>query len=198
MTAETKILAFGGSLRAASWNYKILEVAAQAARRAGASVTCVHLRDLPMPLYSEELEREQGLPENARRLKQLMIEHDGLLIASPEYNSSVSGVLKNAIDWASRREGNEPGLAAFAGKTAALISASTGALGGLRGLVHLRAILGNMQVMVVPRQYAMPQADRQFDQNGQIIDHPVLEKIEACTGQLVDVCKKLYPANRNK
>src|SRR5205085_3265644 len=97
-----RILAFAGSTRAGSFNKKLLAVAVAAARDQGATVTQVDLRDLPMPLYDGDLEASEGLPENARTFRSLLIEHEGILISSPEYNSSISGVMKNAIDWASR------------------------------------------------------------------------------------------------
>src|SRR5688572_18337049 len=130
-----RILAFAGSLRKDSYNKKLLAIAVQGARDAGAEVTVVELVDYPLPLFDEDLERA-GTPENAKKLKQLFLEHDALLIASPEYNSSFTAITKNTIDWVSRSSPGEPGLAAYRGKTAAIIAASPGALGGLRGLVH--------------------------------------------------------------
>lgn len=106
----------------------MVQIAAAGAKSAGAEVTYLDLRDLPLPLYDEDLEAQEGLPTNARTLKDLMISHQGLLIASPEYNSSLTAVLKNAIDWASRPAPNEAPLAAFAGKVATIMSASPGAL----------------------------------------------------------------------
>ena len=146
MTRKLRILAFAGSTRKDSYNKKLRRIAAKAAEECGAEVTLVDLKDLPMPLFDEDLERETGMPESAAKLKALMVESDGFLIASPEYNSSITAVLKNAIDWVSRPVPNEPSLLAFMGKTAILMSASPGNLGGLRGLVHLRAILGNIGV----------------------------------------------------
>src|SRR4028119_1430947 len=102
MSNTPKILAFSGSTRTGSLNKQLVKIAANAARNAGAEVTYIDLRDFPLPLYDEDLEAAEGMPENARKLKQIMLEHQGLLIASPEYNSSLSGVLKNMIDWVSR------------------------------------------------------------------------------------------------
>ena len=106
-----KILAFAGSTRTESWNKKLIKIAAAGTRAAGAEVTELDLRDIPLPLYDGDLEHEQGLPPNGRKLKDLMLRHDGFLISSPEYNSSISGVLKNAIDWASRPVPGEKPLA---------------------------------------------------------------------------------------
>ena len=124
-----------------SWNKKLIRLGAESVRRAGAEVTLIDLRDVAMPLYDGDLEAHEGLPANARELKRLMIEHDGFLISSPEYNSSISGVLKNAIDWVSRPQPNEPPAPAFRGKVAGLLAASPGNLGGIRGLAVLRQIL---------------------------------------------------------
>src|SRR5580692_8631770 len=113
-----RILAFAASTRRESFNKKLITVAAQGARKAGAEVTLIDLKDFPLPLYDQDLEAEQGMPENGKKLKKLFIDHDGLLIASPEYNSSLPAVLKNAIDWVSRPAPGEPSLAAFKGKVA--------------------------------------------------------------------------------
>lgn len=166
-----KIVAFAGSTRSGSFNKQLARLSAAAAREAGAEVTLVDLRDLALPLFDQDLEAASGLPEGAKKFKALLRASDGFLIASPEYNSSITGVLKNAIDWASRTESDdEPPLAAFRGKTAVLLSASPGALGGLRGLVHLRSILGNIGVIVLPDQIAIPAAHEAFDETGQLKD----------------------------
>lgn len=168
---QPKILAFAGSTRAESFNKKLIKFAAQGANSAGAQFTVIDLRDFPMPLYDGDFEAASGLPENAKKLKKLLREHDGLLISSPEYNSSITGVLKNAIDWASRTENDdEPSLICFKGKVAALMSASPGGLGGMRGLVHLRSILGNIGVVVLPDQISISSAHEAFDDAGKLKD----------------------------
>jgi NAD(P)H-dependent FMN reductase len=178
MAYTPKILAFAGSLRADSWNKKLVKIAAAGARAVGAEVTYVDLRDLPMPLFDEDLEAKEGLPPNARQFKDLLLSHQGLLIASPEYNSSITAVLKNAIDWASRPVPGEPMLAGFVDKVAAIMTTSPGALGGLRGLVHLRAILGNISVLVLPGQVAIPKAYEAFNADGTLKDPKQQKSIE--------------------
>ncbi len=186
-----KILAFAGSTRTASYNKQLVRFAADAARAAGAEVTLVDLRDYPLPLFDGDLEDQQGLPENAKKLKAIFSAHDALLIASPEYNSSITAVLKNTLDWISRGEtDDEPALAAYRGKTAALISASPGALGGLRGLVHLRAILGNIGVIVLPDQVAVPKAHEAFDDKGGLKDERSAKQVTRLAQGLVDFLKK--------
>jgi NAD(P)H-dependent FMN reductase len=189
--ATPKILVFAGSTRSGSFNKKLAHLAADAARSAGAEVAFVDLRDLALPLYDGDLEDAQGLPEGARRFKQQLRAHDGFIIASPEYNSSITGVLKNAIDWASREESDdEPPLVAFRGKAALLLSASPGALGGLRGLVHLRSILGNIGVIVLPDQLAVGTAHEAFDDEGRLKDERKARKVvDLCRG-LVEFLKK--------
>jgi NAD(P)H-dependent FMN reductase len=167
---KPKILAFAGSTRSDSFNKKLVKIAASGAKDAGADVTVIDLRDFTMPLYDGDLEQKEGLPSNARKLKDLMISHHGFLISSPEYNSSISGVLKNTIDWTSRPTEGEPPLACFQGKVAGLMSASPGALGGLRGLVHVRSILGNIGVLVTPHQVAISKAHEAFDADGALKD----------------------------
>ncbi|MDP1592373.1 MAG: NAD(P)H-dependent oxidoreductase, partial [Prosthecobacter sp.] len=118
-------------------------------------------------------------------------DHDAFLIASPEYNSSITAVLKNALDWASRDESDdEPALSAYRGKTAALLSASPGALGGLRGLVHLRSILGNIGVIVLPDQVALPKAHEAFDDAGQLKDQRPAKQVTALAQGLVSFLNK--------
>jgi chromate reductase len=168
MAMPVKILAFAGSLRRESYNKKLVRVAAVGARAAGAEVTELDLRDLPLPIFDEDLEASEGLPPNARRLKDLMLAHHGFLISAPEYNSSITAVLKNTIDWASRPVSGEPPLACFAGKVASLTAASPGALGGLRGLVTVRSILGNIGVIVMPNQIALPKAHEAFNPDGSL------------------------------
>jgi len=189
MTA--KILAFAGSARAGSWNKKLVAVAASAARAAGGEVTLVDLRDFPMPLYDGDLESASGLPEHAKRMKALFLAHDALLLACPEYNSSITALLKNTIDWVSRPAPGETSLQCFVGKTASLVAASPGALGGLRGLVHVRSILGNIGVIVLPTQIAVAKANEAFDADGKLKDGKQQASIEKLAAELVTTTSKL-------
>lgn len=192
MAEKPRILAFAGSLRADSHNKKLAKLAAEAAGRAGAETTFIDLRDLPLPVFDQDLEDKAGLPENAKRLKQLMLTHQGLIIASPEYNSSITAALKNAIDWASRpATPKEPALACFIDKVAALYSASPGALGGLRGLVHLRSILGNIRVLVLTEQIAIAKAAEAFNPDGTLKDATQQATVERIAQKLVETVAKL-------
>ncbi len=189
---QPKIVAFAGSLRAGSFNKKLLAIAADAARAAGAEVTIIDLRELALPLFDQDLEDASGLPEGAKKLKGLLRASDGFLIASPEYNSSLTAALKNAIDWASRTESDdEPPLVAYRGKVAALCAASPGALGGLRGLVTLRSILGNIGVLVLPDQVAISKAHEAFDDAGKLKDERKTKQIATLSRGLVDLLTKL-------
>lgn len=180
-----RILAFGGSLRRDSFNQKLAAVAAAGAREAGAEVTLIALRDFPLPVFDQDLEDADGMPAAAKALKQLFREHDGLLIAAPEYNSSLTAALKNAFDWVSRAEtDDEPPLVAFTGKTAALCAASPGALGGLRGLVHVRAILGNIGITVLPDQVAVSKAHEAFAADGTLSDEKQAARVQKLGAQL--------------
>ena len=166
-----KILAFAGSARKDSFNKKLVKLAAAGATASGAKVTLVDLADYPMPLFDQDWERDNGMPDNAHAFKELLIAHDGFLIASPEYNSAFSPLLKNTIDWATRAESkDEPPLRAFQGKTAAIMATSPGALGGLRGLVFLRLVLSNIGVTVLPQQQAIPHANKAFNDMGKLVD----------------------------
>jgi len=173
-----KILAFSGSARKASCNQKLVTIAAQGASAAGADVTLIDLADYPMPIYDEDLEVNEGMPAAAKAFKQLLIDHDGMLIASPEYNSAFSPLLKNAIDWATRPFGPDIKSAPpFAGKYAVIMATSPGALGGLRGLVFLRLLLSNISVTVLPGQQAVPHAGDVFDTDGSINDAQLQQTI---------------------
>ena len=187
----TKILAFAGSTRRDSLNKKLVKFAADKAREAGGEVTLIDLRDFALPLYDGDLEEAEGPPENSTKLYELMKLHGALLLACPEYNSSISGVLKNAIDWVSRPRQGEPPLAAFTGKVAALLSASPGALGGLRGLVHVRSILSSIGVLVIPNQVSVPLARKAFADNGELVDDSLSKKVSQLAQELVEVTQKL-------
>lgn len=190
MSYTPKILAFAGSLRTGSYNKKLVKVAADSARAAGAEVTYLDLKDLPLPIFDQDFE-DQSFPENATKLKALMKSHDGFLIACPEYNSSITAALKNAFDWASRERPDEKPLECFDGKVVALMSASPGALGGLRGLVVVRMLLGNIRVLLLPDQVAVPQAHQAFNPAGALVDPKRHAAIEKLVQSLVATLRKL-------
>ncbi len=181
-----KILMFAGSARKASTNKQLAALVASTAKAAGAEVTLIDLKDFEMPIYDGDLEGDTGLPDNAKRLKQLFVEHDGLFIASPEYNSSFSPLLKNALDWISRpHTENEQPLWAYNGKVAALGSVAPGALGGLRGLVPLRMMLGNIGVTVIPNQVAISNGFTAFDDDGALKAEQQSLMLKAMIEQLI-------------
>lgn len=191
MEEPVKILALAGSTREDSSNKKLIRIAATACEEAGAIVTLVDLADYPMPIYDGDLEEKEGIPPNGKLIKQMMIEHDGFLLACPEYNSSITGVLKNAIDWASRPEESDPYyLVAYKGKTAALLSASPGGLGGLRALVHVRDILGNIGMHVMPDQVSISDAYNAFE-NGKLKNPKKMDSIRQLVNQLVQTTRHI-------
>jgi NAD(P)H-dependent FMN reductase len=196
MESKIRILAFAGSLRRDSWNKKLAQVGAQAARDAGAEVTYIDLREFPMPIYDEDLERAEGLPEGTKRFRELMFAHQGLLIASPENNSSITSALKNTIDWATREEGVKGTTAAFQGKVAGLLAGSPGIFGGVRGLLTLRSILGNIGVLVVPEQATVPKVHEAFDASGKLKDPKTQAAIEKVGARLVHVASALAAVAR--
>jgi NAD(P)H-dependent FMN reductase len=194
-TTVPKILAFAGSARKASLNKRLVRVAAEGARRAGADVTEIDLRDFPVPIYDGDLETEQGLPPKARELRQLMLEHQGFLIASPEYNGSIPALLKNLIDWTSRAVDGQDGLAPYRNKVAVLMSASPGSYGGLRGLVHVRAILGNIGVIVLPEQMAVGKAHEAFSLDGSMQNPKMQQSVEILGRTLATTLARLHGIN---
>lgn len=187
--STTRIAVFAGSSRRASYNRLLAAEAAELAADAGAEVTLVELGDYPMPLYNGDFEAEQGLPENAVRLKGLLGEQHGFIICSPENNASVSSLLKNTIDWCSRKGG--PVADPFAGKVAGLMAASPGALGGLRGLVSLRAILQHLQVLTIAEQFALSRAHEAFDAEGNLKDAASRQSVQRVCERLVRVAEAI-------
>jgi len=191
MSTVPRILAFAGSTRTDSFNKRLISIAAAGARAAGAEVTLIDLRDYPLPVYDGDLEARDGLPANARKLKDLFLAHQGLLISAPEYNSSITAVLKNTIDWVSRPVPGEAALNCFDGKVAGLMSASPGALGGLRGLVHVRAILQNIRVLTIPEQVAVPNAAEAFAPNGSLKDAKQQAAVEGLGAKVAQMLARL-------
>ncbi len=191
MASAPRILAFAGSLRKDSYNKKLVAIAVKGARNAGAEVTLIDLADYPLPVFNEDLETAEGAPQSATRLKNEMKSHDGFLIGCPEYNSSITSALKNVIDWASRPLPDEESLACFKGKVAVLMSTSPGALGGLRGLVHVRAILSNIHVLVLPDQKAIPNATKAFNGDGSLSDPKQQEAVMDLGAKLAQTVAKL-------
>lgn len=160
LIADLNVLIFSASSRLDSYNQKLATEAAKIVQELGGRVTTIHLKDYSMPFYNADLERK-GMPKNARKFRDLMAASDAIVIASPEYNASIPGELKNVIDWASREEG-VASRSAFKDKKFALMSASPGRLGGARGLAHLRLILEDIGGKVLPKQVAVPNASQVF------------------------------------
>ncbi|MCI0749332.1 MAG: NAD(P)H-dependent oxidoreductase [Nevskiales bacterium] len=187
--AAPRILAFAGSVRRESFNRRLLSLAVAGAQSAGAEVTRLELADLPLPLFDQDAEARDGLPANARKLKDLMIAHQGFLMACPEYNRSITPLLKNALDWASRAVGTESGLLPYRYKVAALISASPGAYGAAFGLRQVRDLLLQLQCTVLPENFSLPGADTAFDASGRLKDEKRNQAVEAVGARLTDVLR---------
>lgn len=175
----TSFLAFAGSARRDSWNKKLIRSAVASAKNAGADVTLIDLADYRLPLYDGDLEAAEGVPENALKLKALFKAHQGLLIASPEYNSSITPLLKNTLDWISREWQGESGLVPYRHKVAAIMGASPGPFGGMRMLPHLRQILNTLGVLVLPGQLSVPKAGEAFDHEGSLKSTERLDELVA-------------------
>ncbi len=180
-----KILAFAGSTRKESFNRRLVRIAAAGAELAGAEVEVLELKDYPMPLMDEDYETSNGMPENAVLFKAKLLQSDGLLISAPEYNGSITPLLKNALDWASRASSSdEKPLSAYRNKTAVLMAASPGSMGGMRGLVPLRMLLGNLGVTVIPRYKCVSSAYNAFNEDGSLTD-PKLQVAVKNLGKLL-------------
>lgn len=186
LAAEVKIVAFAGSTREGSYNKKLVEQAAGMARQMGASVTVIDLGDYPMPFYNADSEITQGMPSNAKRFRQLMINSDALIIAAPEYNGSIPAILKNVIDWTSRSEDGKSSREAFKGKKFAIMSTSPGGGGGKRGLDHLRSIIESIGGQVVALQVAIPESHKAFNENGDLVNAEMKKQLQQEIQQLLD------------
>lgn len=192
MSSKPRILFLAGSIRAESFNRRLGRLACGMAEQGGAEAAWLDLADYPMPLYNGDLEQDQGVPDSALALKREFRAADGFFIAAPEYNSSVTPLLKNTLDWISRQsEPDEPPLSAYRGKVAGLASASPGGLGGLRGLVVLRMMLGNIGVHVVPSQLAVPGAAQAFDDEGRLADSGKSKALEGVVSELIDTATRI-------
>jgi len=193
MTKKPKILAFAGSLREHSYSKRVVKTAMKGAENAGAEVTYIDLRDYPMPIYNADDHEKDGFHVNAAKLQKLLSEHDGLLICSPEYNGSLSGALKNAIDWTSRQSEEFKMVEVFKGKFAAIMTESPGVFGGLRCLGHLRTVLSIMFVNVLPSEIAVGKVHTMFDGDGDEMTDEKMKKILGDLGaSLVDMLKKTH------
>jgi chromate reductase, NAD(P)H dehydrogenase (quinone) len=186
-----KILVFAGSIRTGSFNARLAALAAKEIARAEAEVTRISLLDFPLPLYDGDHETRSGPPENAVKLKRMFGAHQGIFIASPEYNASLTPLLKNAIDWISRvREKQEPPLAAYRNRVFALGSASNGTYGGMRSVMALRHVLElGCGALVIPEQIAVREASHAFDENDELKDERSAALLRTLARRLVELAR---------
>lgn len=189
-----KILVFAGSIRTGAFSIATADAAMKELALQGAEVTRISLGDYPLPIMNQNLEREEGVPENAMKLARLIAAHDGMLIASPEYNASIPPLLKNAIDWVSRvrEDGGKP-FRPYAGKVAGLCSSSDGQFGGMRGLYHLRAVLMNCQVEIITPQCSVSRASQAFDENGDFKEERTRKMMQKVCRTLIERAAMLSP-----
>lgn len=181
-----KIIAIAGSYREHSYNKRVLAVAAEGARKAGAEVTVLDLREYPLPIFCADGIENGEFDDNALKLQEIMAGHDGFLIASPEYNGSIPGGLKNMLDWISRANDRFKMYEPVKGKTAALITASPGQFGGLRCMAHLRGVLTVLGLHVLPMEVAVPFVGQKFDGDGtDMTDEKMKHVLESLGAQLV-------------
>ncbi|VXC69538.1 FMN reductase [Enterobacterales bacterium 8AC] len=187
-----RILAFCGSNRRGSFNQQLLKLAAQGAVDTGAEVKIVQLAEFELPIYDSDEELQHGLPKGVIALQELFAQHDGFLIATPEYNGGYTALLKNVIDWISRPQNNGIlGTALFTGKVAALVSASPGLLGGLRSQMSMRTVLDKLGVLVIPNSFALSSAHTAFDDEGHLRDITAQRQVLAVGAALTQAAMKL-------
>jgi chromate reductase len=194
MSDSPRILAFAGSAREGSLNKRLVRIAARGVEAAGVSCTLFDLREYPLPIYDGDLETQSGLPENAAALKKLFLSHQALLISSPEYNSSISPLLKNVIDWVSRSSEGTADLSPFRGKLAGIMAASPSPLGGLRGLVALRSLLGNIGCTVIADQVTIRNAHEAFTPSGELTVTEQQSRAEAFGKEVARLLLKWHAA----
>jgi NAD(P)H-dependent FMN reductase len=188
----SKILVFSGSVRTGSFNARLAALAVKELLLAEADVTRISLLDYPMPIYDGDLEAKSGPPENALKLKRLLLLHRGVFITSPEYNASVAPLLKNTLDWISRvREQGEQPYVAYRNRVFALAAASNGTYGGMRGLIALRQMLElGCGALVLPDQLAVREAAKAFDDNDNLIDERVSGMLKVLVRRLVEITRQ--------
>ncbi|MER8487098.1 NAD(P)H-dependent oxidoreductase [Mesorhizobium australicum] len=192
MAVIPKILVFAGSVRSGAYSGRTADVAQKELAVQGAEVTRISLADYPLPILDEDLEQENGVPENAQRLARLIAAHDGLLIATPEYNGSIPPLLKNTIDWVSRvrRDGGRS-VRPLAGKIAGLCSSSNGHFAGIRCINHLRAVLVRCQMEVVTPECSVPEGGDAFDGDGHFRDERLHKSMEHLCRTLIETSRML-------
>lgn len=196
--APPKILVIPGSLRAGSYSGRLAALAVKAFALAEADVTRISLADYPLPIYDGDLEAKSGLPQSAVQLKRMLSVHQGVFIATPEYNASMPPLLKNAIDWISRvRERGEPPLAVFRERAFALGATSPGGFGGMRSLLALRQVLEiGCGALVLPEQVAVPRADQAFDEMDNLKDEHAAAALKAVVQALLDMARNYAVTDR--
>ena len=189
-----KLLIFAGSTRQQSLNRRLAHAAADLARASGADVTQLELGDLDIPMYNADLEK-QTTPPDVMKLKQILLDHPAWIICSPEYNGSYSALLKNTIDWASSPVKSDPawadGFKSFTGKVVGMLSASPGALGGLRSQSHLLPLLINLQCWVAPKAFALSRAGDAFDADGKLVNDNHRQSVQAVVDQVMFAAARL-------
>jgi chromate reductase len=187
-----KILVIPGSLRTGSHNARLAAAAAYELAQAGAEVTRISLGDFPLPIYDGDLQTKSGVPKHAINLKRMMSAHHGVLIVTPEYNSSVPPLVKNAIDWVSRvQDAHETRGQVFRERVFAIAAASESRLGGARCLAALRLILSACQAMVIPNQLALAFAGEAYDDMDRLKQPADVEALGALVRQLIDVSQRM-------
>jgi chromate reductase, NAD(P)H dehydrogenase (quinone) len=187
-----KILVIPGSLRSGSHNAKLAMAAAHEFAQAGADVTRISLADFPLPIYDGDLQARSGVPTNAVNLKRMMGSHHGVLIVTPEYNSSVPPLVKNTIDWVTRvQDPQESRGQVFRERPFAIAAASEGRLGGIRALAALRLILSACHATVVPNQLALSFADQAYDDMDRLRKEADIEALKALVKQLIEVSQHM-------
>ena len=188
-----KILVFAGSIRTGSHNARLAALAAKELALAGADVTRISLEDYPLPIYDGDDEAKSGVPANARNLKRMMAAHPGVFIASPEYNASITPLLKNTIDWISRvRERGEPPLAVFKNRVFALGGASDCPYGALRSLMALRQVLElGCGALVMPEQITVFRAGEAFDEMDNLKEERAAASLKRVVQRLADAAREM-------
>jgi chromate reductase, NAD(P)H dehydrogenase (quinone) len=187
-----KILVIPGSLRTGSLNARLAAAAAYQFAQAGAEVTRISLGDFPLPIYDGDLQTKSGVPKNAINLKRMIGAHHGVLIVTPEYNSSVPPLVKNTIDWVTRvQDGQETRGQVFRERAFAIAAASESRLGGTRALAALRLVLTACHATVIPNQLALSFASEAYDDMDSL-KHPAdIEALNALVRQLIDVSQHM-------
>ena len=189
MTNAPSILVFSGSTRQGSFTRQLAHVAANRIDICGGKASFIDMADYEAPLYHQDTETDDGFPDTVINFRALLRNHDGMMIATPEYNGFVPPLLVNMFSWASRPYQDESANALFHGMPVGLMAASPSGLGGVRVIPRLRDYMAELGTVAVPGFVTLPHAANAFDETGILQNDATLERLDALARRLISACQ---------